>query len=135
MGQLIDSNVLMALERRGETLFDLMERLGVEPVAISVITASVLLVGAYRARSTDQRLHRETFLEVVYREIPVLPVDLTVARVYAQLWAQLASSGQLIGAHDLLIAATAVAHGYAVLTDNVRDFGRVLGLEVRQPGW
>jgi predicted nucleic acid-binding protein len=37
--------------------------------------------------------------------------------------------------HDLLIAATVVAHGYAVLTENVREFGRIPGLVVRQPAW
>ena len=41
----------------------------------------------------------------------------------------------MIGAHDLQIAATALAWGYAVLTDNLRDFHRVPGLEVRQPIW
>ena len=61
--------------------------------------------------------------------------DLRVALIHAQLWVELASAGQLIGAHDLMIAATAVAHGYAVLTDNLRDFNRVPGLEIRQPGW
>jgi hypothetical protein len=50
-----------------------------------------------------------------------------VARTHARLWAQLAA-GTPVGAHDLLIAATALAHGYAVLTDDPRDFGRVPGL-------
>ena len=44
-------------------------------------------------------------------------------------------AGQTTGAHDLLIAATALAHGYGVMTDNIRDFERVPGLEVRQPDW
>jgi predicted nucleic acid-binding protein len=34
-----------------------------------------------------------------------------------------------------MIAATALAHGYAVLADNPRDFGRVPGLEIKQPVW
>jgi len=36
---------------------------------------------------------------------------------------------------DLLIAATAVAHGYAVLTENVREFSRIPSLGVHQPFW
>jgi tRNA(fMet)-specific endonuclease VapC len=38
--------------------------------------------------------------------------------------------GQVIGAHDLIIAATARYHGTSLLTDNVADFWRVPGLNV-----
>jgi tRNA(fMet)-specific endonuclease VapC len=41
----------------------------------------------------------------------------------------------MIGLHDIEVAATALTHGYGVLTDNVRDFERVPGLIVRQPVW
>jgi predicted nucleic acid-binding protein len=47
----------------------------------------------------------------------------------------LAAAGQLIGDRDLLIAATALTHGYDLLTNNLRDFARVPGLRVRQPTW
>lgn len=36
----------------------------------------------------------------------------------------------MIGAADLMIAATALANGHAVMTNNVREFERVPGLEV-----
>jgi predicted nucleic acid-binding protein len=55
--------------------------------------------------------------------------------LHAQLGAQLAAVGQAIGAHDLIIAATAVAHGYRLLTDNLRHFQRIPGLVVIQPRW
>jgi predicted nucleic acid-binding protein len=64
-----------------------------------------------------------------------LPFDLVVAGIHARLWAQLAEARQLIGPHDLLIAAIAVAYGHAVLTENAREFGRIPGLVVRQPAW
>ena len=38
--------------------------------------------------------------------------------------------GQKIGAHDLIIAATALCHGFPVLTSNLKDFERVTGLDV-----
>ena len=135
MGCVIDSSVLISLERQGRRLADLMSTLDEEPVALSVITASELVVGVHRADTVERRLRRQAFAETVFEEIPVLPIDLTVARVHARLWAQLSAAGQLIGAHDLLIAATAVAHGYGVLTWDLRDFGKVPGLEVRRPDW
>jgi tRNA(fMet)-specific endonuclease VapC len=53
-----------------------------------------------------------------------------IARVHADIWAQLAAKGQLIGAHDLWIAATALAHGMGIATGNVDEFQRVPGLRV-----
>ena len=67
--------------------------------------------------------------------MPILPFGLAEARIHARIWAGLTASGTLIGAHDLLIAATALAHGFDLLTDNVREFSRVPGLVVRQPVW
>jgi predicted nucleic acid-binding protein len=52
------------------------------------------------------------------------------ARVHAAIHAELASKGQLIGAHDLIIAATARHHDLSILTDNVDEFSRVTGLRV-----
>lgn len=132
MGLIIDSDVLMRLERRGQTIDDLILD---ETAAIAAVVASELLVGVHRADSPERRGRRETFVEHVLERLPALEFDLRGARIHAQLWVELASAGQLIGAHDLMIAATAVAHGYAVLTDNLRDFNRVPGLEIRQPGW
>lgn len=59
-----------------------------------------------------------------------LPFDLGVARAHAALWADLARAGAQIGAHDLLIAATALTHRLAVATRNVREFERIEGLQV-----
>jgi predicted nucleic acid-binding protein len=50
--------------------------------------------------------------------------------VHADVWAQLARRGELIGAQDLWIAATALAHGLAVATGNADEFRRIPGLRV-----
>jgi predicted nucleic acid-binding protein len=106
-----------------------------EPNGIASITASELLVGVHRTVAGARRQRREAYVEAILGAMLVISFDLPVARVHARLWAELASSGAMIGAHDLVIAATAIAHGYAVLTENVRDFERVPGLVVRQPAW
>lgn len=135
MAQLIDASVFIAQERRGQPTLNLASFGPDERVGLAAITASELIVGVYRADSPQRRLRREAFVEGILSSIPVLPFDLRVARTHAQILAQLAAAGQLIGAHDLLIAATALAHGYSVLTDNLREFERVPGLVVRQPAW
>jgi tRNA(fMet)-specific endonuclease VapC len=135
MALLIDSSVFIALERRGQQLDALAVAVPDEPLALAGITASELLAGVHRADSQARRSRREAFVEGVLARVPIFPFDMPVARVHARIWAHLAAAGQPVGAHDLLIAATALTHGYAVLTHNVRDFRRVPGLTVRQPDW
>lgn len=108
---------------------------GHETLGIATITASELLVGLHRATTESRRLRRQQFISDAFSLIPVLPFDITVAHLHAELWAQLAAAGKVIDTHDLIIAATALTHSYSVFTDNVRDFERVPGLTVRQPEW
>ena len=53
-----------------------------------------------------------------------------MARIYARLWATQVRKGQTVGAHDLMIAATALSLGFTVVTANRRDFDRIEGLRV-----
>ena len=69
-------------------------------------------------------------MEYLLSIFPVLPFDLEAARIHAELWAALQRGGQIIGAHDLLIAATARVAGYGVITANSAEFHTFSGLEV-----
>ena len=129
MGALIDTSVLVAVERGALSRSDLIGRAGDE-AALSVVTASELLHGVHRADSARKRVRRERFVEAILAELRVLPVDLDVARTHAQIWADLRARRVSVGAHDLLIAATALVHGLAVATRNVREFRQVEGLSV-----
>ncbi|HEX6752543.1 MAG TPA: PIN domain-containing protein [Solirubrobacterales bacterium] len=127
MAVLIDTSVLVDVERRGQSLDD---AIGDEDRAISVITASELLHGVHRARTGAVRARRAAFVEHVISAIEPLPVTTAIARSHAEVWAGLESGGSPIGAHDLWIAATALSHGMGVATANPRDFERVPGLSV-----
>lgn len=130
MGYLIDTSVFVALERSAISTDDLIERGGDEAAALSAVSASELLHGVHRASSAQHRGRREAFVEAILQTIPVLPVDLEVSRIHARIWADLRVRGQLIGAHDLLIAATALRHDLRLATRNRREFDRVEGLAV-----
>ena len=97
---------------------------------IAAITASELLHGIYRAKTEAQRLARTADVENILSNVIVIPFDLAVARVHAQLDASLRATGNKVGANDLAIAATALAHGHDVMTRVLRSFPRVLGLKV-----
>ncbi len=127
MAVLIDTTVLVNAERRGESLD---RAVGDQDRAISVITVSELLHGVHRAQSGAVRARRAAFVEHIIAGTEPLPITTAIARAHAEIWAELETDGNPIGAHDLWIAATALGHGMDVATANVRDFGRVPGLNV-----
>lgn len=140
MGTLLDTTVFIELERAirvlpaetalAEVARHLEERLGpAEEVGIAAITASELLHGVHRA-TTEHRARREAFVEGVLAAFPPLAFDLLAARAHARLRAELAAAGTDIGAHDRMVAATAVATGWRVATANIRHFERIPSLDV-----
>ncbi|MBI2917080.1 MAG: PIN domain-containing protein [Chloroflexi bacterium] len=135
MALLIDTSVLFTLERRGRDPGDLATVVHGESTALAAITASELLAGVHRTGSIERRTRREAFVESLLEQLTIVGFDLVAARVHARIWAELSASGRNIGPHDLIIASTAIAYGYSVLTDNLREFHRVPGLEVHQPRW
>lgn len=130
MGLLIDTSVFIQLERSRTDVAAVLAPWATEELFLSCVTASELLHGLHRASDPGIRLRRSAYIEAVLEQMPVLPIDLTVARTHAQLWAELASSGQLIGPHDLWLAATSISLGLGLLTVNRREFQRVPGLRV-----
>lgn len=128
MAVLIDSDLLIDWERAGVDA-GLEAALADEGRAISVVTVSELLHGVHRARGA-RRTRRRAFVEHILSGFEALPVTETIARVHAEVWAELDRRGTPVRAHDLWIAATALAHGFGVATRNRRDFERVPGLRV-----
>ena len=140
MGTLLDTTVFIDLERAvrrlppGKAMAEvsgrLEEQLGPdEEVGIAAITASELLHGVHRA-TPEYRARREAFVEAVLAAFPPLPFDLLAARSHARIWAELAATGQNVGAHDRLVAATAITAGWRVGTANLRHFDRIAGLDI-----
>jgi predicted nucleic acid-binding protein len=68
----------------------------------------------------------------VAKKLPVIAFDLTVARVYASLWADLSQRGVVVGERDLMIGATAIAKDYSIATRDERSFPRIPGLKVQR---
>jgi tRNA(fMet)-specific endonuclease VapC len=140
MGTILDTTVFITLERAVRALpqrgaiGEIERRLEAaldpaEDVGIAAITASELLHGVHRA-TPAHRARREAFVESVLTAFPPISFDILAARAHARLWAALASAGTDVGAHDRIVAATAIAAGWRVATANVRHFERVPGLDV-----
>lgn len=125
----IDTDVVIRGERG---LFDLPSWLEAEAdndPAIAAITVAELWHGVERATAA-RRLRREAYLEMIMEELPILPYTEATAFEHARVWAELESSGKMIGYYDLIVAATALEHGRAVATFNKRHFENVNGLRL-----
>lgn len=128
MGLILDTDVLIRSEKQAaEVDFTRWAEHG--EAYISAITCSELLIGVHRANTPARRARRSAYVETLLARLPALAFDATVARTHAQLLAGLPRNVTL-GAHDLIIGATALAHGFALLTANVADFGRMPGVVV-----
>ena len=88
-----------------------------------------MLHGVQRATGA-RRARRHALVEHVLAGFEPIPITEPVARVHVEARAQLATRGEVVGAHDLWIAATALTHGLGVATGGARDFERVPGLRV-----
>ena len=130
MAVLIDFSVLIDIERGRIDLQGRIRGREQEDFFKSVISAGELLHGVFRAEDPSIKSRRAAFVEGILQRFPILPIDLAVARSHARLWADLQSSGAMIGLHDSWLAATCIAHGYKMATDNKRELERVPGLTV-----
>jgi len=132
MGILIDSSVLINFERAGTDLLAYIQGREDEDAFLSVISASELLHGVHRATDLAIKARRLAFVEGVLAALPILEIDSATARSHAQLWADLSRRGEMVGVHDSWLAATCLTHGLRIATGNLREFGRVPGLDVEE---
>ena len=110
-----DTSVFIAQES-GRTLGDLPEQ-----IAVSVVTAAELELGVLRAVDNAVRASRLSTLSRIQATYPLLPIDPETASCFARLASAELSRGRRLRRHDTWIAATAMRHGVAVVTQDA-DF-------------
>lgn len=118
-----DTSVFIAQEA-GRELGELPEQ-----IAVSVITAGELELGVLRAADPQDRAVRLATLSRVQATYPLLPVDPEVASCFARIATSELSKGRRLRRHDTWIAATAMRHGAAVLTQDT-DFSSFEDVDV-----
>lgn len=125
---LLDTDILSSIMRRQpQAVMHARQYLAKYPrLSFSIITRYEVLRGllakdAQRQRSAFDRLCAAS---------EVLPLDEAVIARAAEVYADLYRRGELIGDADILIAATALVHGYTLVTNNETHHRRVAGLQV-----
>lgn len=128
MNLLLDSDTIIEILRGNPRVRAASQAVpGSDRVGVSSIAAAELHYGA--ARSRDPVGGAED-VAAFLSGVMVLPINEAIAVRFGTLKAGLQAIGQIIGDFDLLIAATALVHGYTVVTHNTRHFVRIPGLAV-----
>ena len=96
---------------------------------MSAVTFAELTYGV-QASAAAKRKQNQSVLDSLVLHLAVLDWPQDAAKHYAEIRTDLKKRGAQLGAADLMIAAHARAMGAIVVTNNVKDFARVKGLEV-----
>lgn len=128
MKYLLDTNTCIRyINGRSPQIRAKLPTIPLTDVGVSIITKAELFYGSAKSQTPEQS--RQKQLEFL-RTVQTILFDESAAIVYGEIRAHLDKEGTPIGANDLLIAATAKAGGFIVVTHNIREFGRVPGLKI-----
>lgn len=134
MGLILDSSILIAGERRRETVKQVIQRVraahGDTESALSAISIIELTHGIYRAKADADKVRRKAFADELARDMIVHPVSLAIAQLAGRIEGEQAAKGISIAVEDLIIGATALHLGFDVATINVKHFQAIPGLTV-----
>jgi predicted nucleic acid-binding protein len=121
---LLDTTVLIdALRARNDrraVLVELVE--GGHTLATAAINIGEVYAG--------MRPGEEVKTEALLSNLECLPMTAEIARRAGNLKSEWARRGQTLSLADMIVAATAMEHGAALMTDNVKDFRVIRGLEM-----
>ncbi len=125
MGLILDTTFLIDLERatigksKDNSVFSFLDQNKNTELFISVITLGEFSEG----------IDKKDIFESYLNRFQVMPIDREVAWIYGQITSELRKKGNLIGANDLWISATAIRNNMPIVTRNVSDFSRVKDLK------
>lgn len=132
MAIILDADVIIGGEKGSFDLKSWLKSRAAEQFEIAAITVAELWHGVERATATHKVI-RESYLRAILDVLPIIPYTEQTAYHHARIWAQLESSGKMMGPYDLIVAATALERESELATFNKRHFANVKGLKVVEP--
>jgi tRNA(fMet)-specific endonuclease VapC len=126
MRYLLDTNICIHFFRGRFNLLDKFQEIGLDNCAISEITLAELVFGAENS-SNPQKNHE--LIENFTDQITVLPIYNSIFK-YGKEKAVLRKSGIMISDFDLLIGCTATENDLVMVTENIKEFNRISGIQI-----
>jgi len=124
---MLDTNIcIYIIKQRPEKVIGRLKKTRVSDIGVSSITLSELAYGAEKSSRPDRN---KIGLAEFLAPLEILPYDDMATREYGKIRANLERSGNPIGPMDMLIAAHALSVGCTLVTNNEREFSRVLSLK------
>lgn len=134
MGLILDSSVLIAAERQGSTLHQMLAQIGRSlqdiEIGLSVVTITELAHGVARAESSQRKEKRLRFMQELVSAVPVYPVTGAIAFRAGLIDGETQAKGIRLPLSDLLIGVTALELRFGVGTSNLRHFKLIPGVSV-----
>lgn len=124
---LLDTNILIALTKQRAGLAERLTGIPADAVLLSSVVVAEI---EYGIAKSQRRLHNRGIFDALLAGFRVVPFDAAAARLYGPIRADLEKRGRLIGPYDLMIAAHAKAIDAVLVTDNLKEFGRIEGLKI-----
>lgn len=127
MSYLLDTNICIYIINQSPLhVYEKFRQHRMGDIAISSVTAAELAFGVEKSGSARNRQILEKFLA----PLEILPFDAECIWHYATVRNQLQQKGLVIGALDMMIAAHALTIDATLVTNNTREFERVIGLKL-----
>jgi tRNA(fMet)-specific endonuclease VapC len=134
LGLVLDSSTVIAAERLKQSVADLIESIfrthGPVELSLAPVSVAELVHGIFRAQTSAANQRRREYIDELVKLLPLHPITLQTGYLLGEIEGQEAAKGNVLPFNDLLIAAAAIEQGYAVLTENLRHFEKIPGVQV-----
>ena len=128
MRYMLDTNIcIYAIKHKPEKVFQKLQEVEPEDVCVSSVTYAELVHGVEKSVAVEKN---RLALSMLLANIEILGFDVDAADCYGKIRADLEKKGTPIGPLDMMIAGHAQSLGYTVVTNNVKEFSRVMDLKI-----
>ena len=126
MRYMLDTNIcIYTIKHKPEKVFQRLQEINPEDICVSSVTYAELVHGVEKSAAVEKN---RLALLMLLANIEILNFDVDAADCYGKIKADLDKKGTPIDPLDMMIAGHAISMGYAVVTNNVKEFSRVQGL-------
>ena len=126
MRYMLDTNIcIYAIKNKPKEVIERLEEHESSEICISSVTYAELIHGVEKSKAVNKN---RIALTLLLADIEILPFDANAAESYGEIRAELERKGTPIGPLDMMIAGHAKSLGYTVVTNNIKEFERIVGL-------
>lgn len=126
MRYMLDTNIcIYAIKNKPKEVIERLKKHDPCEICISSVTYAELIHGVEKSKAVDKN---RVALTLLLADVEILSFDAKAAEGYGEIRAELERKGTPIGPLDMMIAGHAKSLGYTVVTNNIKEFERIVGL-------